>query len=72
MIPTNKQFTTAKHLCKLIMREGHNVNFRTLGNFGYQEARISVCIDGKPYNISDPDWNIVNKQLRMIVDLVVA
>ena len=72
MIPSNSQFERAKMLCAILRGIGHDVSFKTKGSFEKQQATITVIVDSKLYRFSDPDWDVVNKQLKTLVNVKVA
>ena len=68
MIPTHQQFENAKLYASRLILAGYTVKFRTRGNFGVQYPNITIQRNKKVYHFSEPDWNVVVKQLKTLLE----
>jgi hypothetical protein len=74
MIPTFEQLRDANNLCSLLRMSKACVelNFQyKIGTSSDKYAKIKVLVNGKLYHFSDPNWDIVNKQLSTLLETVI-
>ncbi len=67
--PTADQFEITKWRCAILEAAGCDVIVGTRKDILGETAAIIIFKDGKRYKFSDPDWNIVNKQLGCLVNI---
>lgn len=66
MEPTSEQWQQTKWLCEILRKEGVIVIFRTTYRMRIRQAAIILKKKNLVYNFSDPDWDVVNKQLAYL------
>ncbi len=70
--PSKEQFETTKWLCTVLHGSGHKVQLAFKGDLETKWPAIKVRYHGKLYHLSDPDWNVVNKQLLQLINTLAS
>lgn len=71
MIPTNNQFVDAHILCQAIELFGFKATVGLRSNMhctAIKYASIIISNANKTYHFSDPDWDVINKQLMTLLE----
>ena len=68
MNPTDRQLHDFQWHCAVMRATGAKVMVSTRKDiFGYSAA-VLVMFNNKSYRFSDPDWNVITKQLATLVN----
>lgn len=75
MIPSDNQLKESKMMCNTLKLCGFSVSFSLCVSphcSAIKYPKILVMKGDKLYHFSDPDWNVVNRQLQSLLQNVMV
>ena len=69
MTPTLEQLELTKWRCDVLRASGCLVRQDCVTDIWGKSAKIIILRNAKMYRFSDPDWDVVNKQLSCMVNI---